>query len=227
MKLLSSALSPFAARVRLAIHAKSLPVEISPANMWTSTGMKSPEYLAVNPIGKVPTLILDDGSALPESDTIVEFLADSFPQAGLRPADPQAAARGRLLARVLELYVMSPVWGTLFAQVFAPSKDVAAVEAAVAKAEEGLRHLEHFMPEGVRCAVSDDITTADCALVPMLFFQSTLVRACGGVDPLPKFARVASYVRRMRELPAVQRLLTEMREGLAGSRLAFLLAHAE
>jgi len=222
MRLLSSMLSPFAARVRLAIHAKSLPVEVVPANMWLSGGVKSPEYLAINPIGKVPTLILADGSALPESDTIVEYLADVFPQAGLRPADPQAAARGRLLARIFELYVLSPGWGTMFGQLFAASRDEAAIDAAVGKMDEGLGHLaRHLNEEG--CAVSPEITTADCALVPFLFFQRRLVTYLGRDDLAAKHPRLAAYVRRMDELAPVQRVLTEIRAGLVGSPLAMLL----
>ena len=223
MKLLSSALSPFAARVRLAIHARSLPVEVVPANMWSSTGVKSPEYLAINPIGKVPTLILGDGSALPESDTIVEYLADAFPQAGLRPSDPQAAARGRLLARIFELYVLTPGWGTMFGQLFAASRDEAAIDGAIAKMDEGLGHVARYLGDD-GCAVSEDITTADCALVPFLFFQRRMVVACGREDLIERHAKVAAYVRRMAGLAPVQRVIAEMREGLAASRLAMLVS---
>lgn len=223
MKLLSSPLSPFAARVRLAIHARSLPVEIAPANMWTAAGTKSPEYLALNPIGKVPTLVLDDGTAMPESDTIVEYLADLFPQAGLRPADPLAAARGRLLARIYEMYVLAPAWGPLFGQLFAPSREAAAIEAAVGKLDEGLGHLARFLGED-GCAVSEDITTADCALVPFLFFQRRLTLTLADADPSLRHPRVAAYMQRVQAHAAVQRVLGEMREGLVGSRLAMLLA---
>jgi glutathione S-transferase len=41
MKLFSSALSPYAACVRLAIHARNLPVEIAPSGLWAPTGGKS------------------------------------------------------------------------------------------------------------------------------------------------------------------------------------------
>jgi glutathione S-transferase len=212
--------------VRLAIHARSLPVEIAPANMWTAAGTKSPEYLALNPIGKVPTLILDDGTALPESDTIVEYLADVFPQAGLRPVDPQAAARGRLLARIFEMYVMAPAWGPLFGQLFAPARDAAAIEAAIGKLDEGLGHLARFLGDD-GCAVSEDITTADCALVPFLFFQRRLTVTLTGADPAARHPKVAAYMQRVQAHAAVQRLLGEMREGLVGTRLAMLLESDE
>ncbi|MGY1458622.1 MULTISPECIES: glutathione S-transferase family protein [unclassified Luteimonas] len=49
------------------------------------TGMKSPEYLAINPMGKVPAL-QHRGVLVTEAAAICAYLADAFPQAGLAPA---------------------------------------------------------------------------------------------------------------------------------------------
>lgn len=56
---------------------------------------KSPEFLAVNPMGKVPAIV-HKGVVVTESPAICAYLADAFPEAGLAPAlnDP---ARGRYL----------------------------------------------------------------------------------------------------------------------------------
>jgi glutathione S-transferase len=54
---------------------------------------RSPEYLKVNPRGKVPALRLDDGSVLTENTAILAYLGLRFPDKGLMPADPAAAAR--------------------------------------------------------------------------------------------------------------------------------------
>ena len=222
MKLLSAALSPFAARVRLAIYAKSLPVEIAPSGLFLPTGEKSPQYLAINPIGKVPALVLDDGTAIPESDTIVEFLADAFPAAGLRPRTAPDIARARLLARIMELYVMTPA-GALFGQFDPQSRNQAAVDTAIAKTAEGLSYLDLFMT-GDSYAVGDSITTADCALAPYLFFfPETLGRYFGAPSLIAGHAKVAAYWSRVQQDPVVARLLAEMREGLANSRLKHLL----
>ena len=53
---------------------------------------KSPEYLAVNPMGKIPAIV-HRGTVVTEAAAICAYLADAFPQAGLAPAvnDP---ARG-------------------------------------------------------------------------------------------------------------------------------------
>ena len=142
MKLYSAELSPFAARPRVAIYAKSLPVEI----LAHPADLKSPEYLAINPMGKLPALVLDDGTVIPESDTIVEYLADAFPAANLRPAKAADIARGRLIARVAELYVMAS-GAALFGQMNPATRDAAVVDDAFVKLESGLEHLNVFMTD--------------------------------------------------------------------------------
>ncbi|WP_019997850.1 glutathione S-transferase family protein [Aureimonas ureilytica] len=47
-------------------------------------GMKAPEFLALNPMGKVPTLI-NDGVVVTEVAAICAYLAETFPEAGLLP----------------------------------------------------------------------------------------------------------------------------------------------
>ena len=157
MKLYSSDLSPFAARARVAIYGKNLPVEIV---LPPEAGTKSAEYLAINPMGKLPALVLDDGTVIPESDTIVEYLADAFPGAGLRPMKADDIARGRLIARVCELYVMSN-GDVLFGQIAPANRDEAVLDAGLAKLEGGLQHLNLFMTED-EYAVGSSLTTADC-----------------------------------------------------------------
>ena len=58
-------------------------------------GMKSPEYLAINPMGKVPAL-QHRGIVVTEAAAICAYLADAFPQAGLAPA-PDDPLRGPYL----------------------------------------------------------------------------------------------------------------------------------
>jgi glutathione S-transferase len=51
-----------------------------------ATTMKAPAYLALNPMGKVPTLV-HDGRVVTEYAAICAYLADAFPEAGLAPPD--------------------------------------------------------------------------------------------------------------------------------------------
>jgi glutathione S-transferase len=55
-----------------------------------SGSMKAPEYLAINPMGKVPAIV-HDGSVVTECAAICAYLADTFPQAGLHPTAAERA----------------------------------------------------------------------------------------------------------------------------------------
>lgn len=56
------------------------------------TTMKAPEYLAINPMGKVPALV-HDGQVITEGGAICTYLAECFPEAGLMPAQRGAFYR--------------------------------------------------------------------------------------------------------------------------------------
>jgi glutathione S-transferase len=209
MKLYSADMSPFAARVRAAIYAKNLPVEIvSPPQ----GGIKSEAYLALNPMGKIPVLTVGDGFALPESDTIVEFLADSFPDAGLRPATPEARAQARLVARVAELYVITPIQG-LYGQMNPKNRDQAVVDQALVKLKAALVHLNVFMGDGPY-AVGETFTTADCTLIPALFYVRMAETAFGAGDLLAGLLKLSAYAELLKMDPVAQKVTSEMQAGL-------------
>jgi glutathione S-transferase len=98
MKLWSGVLSPFSAKVRIALAEKGLPYETLEIgwNRQTLWGPKPPEFLAVSPRGKVPVLI-DGGATLYDSTIINEYLEDRYPKPALFPADPVARGRCRQL----------------------------------------------------------------------------------------------------------------------------------
>jgi glutathione S-transferase len=88
---------------------------------------------------------------------------------------------------------------------------------------DGLGYLSHYLRDEPY-AVGASLTTADCALVPHVFFFPGLVAAALGCDDLiSRHERVAEYQRRVQEEPVVLKLLTEMRTALASSRLKVLV----
>jgi glutathione S-transferase len=206
MKLYSRDLSPFAARVRLAIYAKSLPVEIHEP----PGGTGSPDYRALTPIGKVPSLVLDDGTVLPESDTIMEYLADRFPDAGLRPAKAEDAARGRLLSRIADLYVIGGP--SLFPHLAPEGRDQAAVDAILEEKHQALGYLNLYLSD-TRYAVGDSLTGADCAVVPVLFFIAMFENVFGR-ELIGAHSKLEAYWASVGKDPHVQKVLAQMDAGL-------------
>ncbi len=81
MKLLHSPTSPFARKVRIVAAEKKLELELEIADPWKP----NPDLARANPLGKVPALIMDDGTSLFDSRVIVEFLDGVSPVHRLIP----------------------------------------------------------------------------------------------------------------------------------------------
>lgn len=76
----------------IALHEVGAPFEAKPLS-FARNETRSPEFLAINPEGKVPTLVVD-GRALTEVAAVLFYLAKRFPQARLLPAkDLEAEAQ--------------------------------------------------------------------------------------------------------------------------------------
>jgi glutathione S-transferase len=209
VKLYTVPLSPFAASCRLAVYAKGLEDRIE---LCSPPGqLKSPEYLAINPIGKIPSLQLD-GWSLAESATICEYLEDRFPEPSLRSADLDTRARQRLLARIVDLYVYPPLL-VLFRQPAAGVRDEHAIEKAFVDLDQALGFLSHWFATD-ETDLGESLTLADCALIPALFYVRTMGRAFGR-DVFAKYTRIADYWQRVKQVPAASRVLGEMSEALA------------
>lgn len=109
MKLLGSPISPYTRKVRVVLAEKRIECEFEVVDVNPSDNAVNPH----NPLGKVPTLLLDDGTALFDSRVIVEFLDNVSPIARLIPDDNrdrvavrrwEALADGALDAGILIRY---------------------------------------------------------------------------------------------------------------------------
>ncbi|RYZ13175.1 MAG: glutathione S-transferase family protein [Comamonadaceae bacterium] len=85
-------------RVRLCLAEKGLDYESRLVDMIRGE-QHSPEYLAMNPNGVVPALLLEDGRVLYESSVIAEYLEETYPHPSIRPADPYDRATLRNFVR--------------------------------------------------------------------------------------------------------------------------------
>ena len=102
------------ARCRLILYKKNIPkteVDIVPPTMIGEKGLKSPEYLAKNPQGKMPLLSILDESAsgggnvmnIPESDTICRYLLSEFESSS--PSFLPNNIKSHLISRIHDMYL--------------------------------------------------------------------------------------------------------------------------
>jgi len=188
MKLYSVPISPFAARVRLSIYRKGLNIDIV---LPPAGGLKSNDYLALNPMGQIPTLVLDSGFALPESATIVEYLEDIFPTPSLRPTNPEDLAIARLFFHLSDFYLRPSIF--ILRDMRDPAKrNEEVVKTAIENFDRGLSYIEHYLSGGI-WAVGDRPSIADCALVPLLNIVSLQAPSFGQPDLIDKYKKLGAY----------------------------------
>lgn len=211
MKLYGALASPYVARVVLTARLKGLDL----APQMPPGGLKSPEYLAINPIGKMPALE-DGGACLAESMVICEYLDEVYPQQQLAPREPLERARQRLLARILDFYLMQHL-AVLFRNADPAKRDPAEVESATAGVRKALADLEHFMGPGP-FALGTAPTLADCAMLPHFVVMHAVIAAFGVTEPLAGRARLARWWRHVEQHPVCGSFAGEYREAF----LAFM-----
>jgi maleylacetoacetate isomerase len=89
-------------RVRIALALKGLAFNAVPVNLIRDGGEHhTPDYLAINPQGRVPALRLDDGKVIIQSMVIIEYLEEVSPQPALLPSAPLDRAHHRQVAALI------------------------------------------------------------------------------------------------------------------------------
>jgi len=101
------------------LYAKGIDFEILEPHGFHGDPRPKGDYEDVNPICRIPTLVLDDGTALPESEVICEYLEEVYPEPPMHPTDAVARARMRILSRINDTYLMMAML-PLFSMVALP-----------------------------------------------------------------------------------------------------------
>ena len=210
MKLYSEDNSPYCAPVRAAIYAKGLDIPIEPP----PGGLKSEAYRAASLTGTIPCLILDDGTPLPESAVILDYLDEKFPDAPLRPGSPEARARVALIQRITEGELIGPMVALFHAMSEGRAEEARPV--CLAHFEKGLTLIEALMADDGLIA-GPGITTADCVLGPAMMGVIAWAPGLGRPDLLQAHPKIAAYVGRVTQHPAIAKVLGELQAALAKS----------
>lgn len=100
LALYHSPISTCSQKVRLCLHEKELEFESRVVNLGAFEHL-TPEYLAINPNGVVPTLVHDDVTVV-DSSVIMEYLDEAFPERSLMPEELDQRARVRAWMRYIE-----------------------------------------------------------------------------------------------------------------------------
>jgi glutathione S-transferase len=208
MKLYGMNLSNFVTKSRIVVYEKGAGVEL----IGPPGGTKSPEYLKINPLGKVPTLDAD-GTIIPESEIINEYLEEKFPNPPLLPRSPEAKAKVRLFTRFHDLYLDPPL-RALLGQLNPKSRDEKVVNDKLTELQTRLDQLEAMLAEPGNFATGPDFTLGDCALAPTTFFVTNLLPGFGAKTPLEHRPRLSAWWTKVQERPSVKKALGEMAEAL-------------
>jgi glutathione S-transferase len=159
---------------------------------------RTPEYLALNPLGHVPTLV-DDELVMTESAAILLYLADKFPEGKLAPAAGTPARAAYYQWILFCMSTLEPPLSLLHAQAKLPDAEKTPaviataqerVKTVVATVDKIIRTREHILGEG--------FSAADVLL-------ASTVGWAKGYGLVESFPYALEYVRRCVARPAAKR----------------------
>ena len=186
----------------IALEEAGAPYELMRLN-FKADDQRKPEYLKVNPMGRVPALVTDRG-ILTESPAILAYIAQAYPAAKLAPTDPfdfaRAQAFNSYLCSTVHVSHAHRVRGTRWVDDPAALKEMQRKVPETVGAAFAL--IENGMLEGP-WVMGKDYSICDGYLFTMAQWMEG-----DGVD-LSKLPRVMEHRARVAERPAVKRALAQ------------------
>ncbi|OWV88705.1 maleylacetoacetate isomerase [Rhizobium sp. N122] len=185
-------------RVRIALNLLEIDYRTVPVNLLEAAHRK-PDYLALNPQGLVPTLVID-GQVLTQSLAIIEYLAELRPECRLLPSDITDSQHVRALAYAVAMDIHPICNLHVVAHLIEVTEKAEAREAWMKHfIADGLGKLEAMSGEaGGAFSFGNAPTMADLCLVPQVYNARRW-----GVD-LTHLKRIVEIDARCAELPAFQ-----------------------
>ncbi len=205
MKLYDYPQCPFGQKVRIVLAEKELTYELVNVDLRRGE-QKRPEFLRMNPFGKVPVLI-DEDIVIYDSTTINEYLEDEYPHPRLMPEDSQGRARTRQFEDYADLAFILPV-GVLMNEIRKPEaeRDAERVKRSRDEIERALVYVNAQL--GEQPFLGGDFSVADAAFAPRM-----MVLRAVGIELKPQWEPLKRWIDRLAERASVQKL-----EGLEGWR---------
>ncbi|KAJ1647094.1 hypothetical protein J3B02_000698 [Coemansia erecta] len=186
--------SSCSARVRIALNHKGIDYAPRPVNLLRQEH-SADSYTGLNPGGLLPFLVID-GHGLSQSVAILEYLEERFPHRPLLPSDPVQRAQVRAIVGV----VCCDIQPLQNMRVLLALPEDQRAHHARNVISAGLAVVEKMLEKtaGLFC-VGDDVTMADCCLVPQLVNAHRF-----GVD-MAALPRIRAIEERASKLDAFRR----------------------
>lgn len=195
--------SSYCQKVLIALYENATPFE------YRVLGPDEPaigaDWAKLWPMKRMPVLVDGDRTIL-ESSTIIEYLDTKHPgPERMIPADPDAAIKARMMDRVFDNYVMTPMQKFTFDLLRpAESRDAYGVQQARDMLDTSYAWLDKELSSRT-WAAGESFTLADCAAAPALFYADWVHEISNALHNLK------SYRQRLLDRPSFARAVDEAR----------------
>ena len=204
-------LSPNSRKVRLVMAEKKLDFEMKIERTWE----RRDEYLAMNPTGKVPLLVEDDGSVIADSTVICEYLDELHPDPPLIGRGAAARAETRRLVAWFDGKFSAEVSDNLIGEKIIKQflglgePSVEAIRAGLANLKTHLDYIS-WLADSRNWLAGDDLSLADLTAAAHLSALDYL-----GDVPWEDYVRAKEWYARLKSRPSFRPLLKDRIPGLA------------
>jgi glutathione S-transferase len=197
IKLYDFPMSPRARKPRIVLAEKGLQYEKVNIDI-TKQEQKKPEYLAINPYGKVPSL-QDNGTTVYESTIVMEYLNDKYPNPPLMPADPGQRARARVLMHLGD-NAYDGALAAIVGEVFFKPKGQAD-QSVIAKAQQDLSACFERLERDLG---NNEYLVGAFSLADICFATWAPLFGPLQVEVPSQCAKVNAWLNRLKERPSVK-----------------------
>jgi len=199
MKLYDRHTSPNCQRTRVVLYEKNLPYETIPVDL-VKKEQKKPEFLKMNPYGKVPVLV-DGDTILYESCIINEYLEDKYPNPPLLPKDPGHRAKIRI-AIDYGVNGTYPSYEKLRNEMLKPEteRDGTVITESTAELRNLLQRFEDDLKG--KDYLAGEFSLLDAAVIPRF-----LRLAAWGAITASELPRLSDWLDRMKSRSSIQKII--------------------
>jgi len=191
---------PYGQKVRIVLAEKSLNYDLVPVDL-TQSEHRRPEFLRLNPFGRVPVLV-DDDTVVYDSTIINEYLEDEYPEPPVLPAVGSSALRSR--ARSFEDFAdtsFTPQVGQLIVEV--SKVEAERDQNRIQRLHQGVERVLDYLNNELKGQqfIAGEFSIADIGFAPRLLILGEL-----GIDAAANRPNVDGWIKRMIERASIQGL---------------------